>query len=42
MNLVKRVAVLLAAYNGVKWIEEQIQSILNQKSIDVTDRKSVV
>ncbi|HFL4970027.1 TPA: glycosyltransferase, partial [Escherichia coli] len=36
MNLVKRVAVLLAAYNGVKWIEEQIQSILNQKSIDVT------
>ncbi|ENK3380147.1 glycosyltransferase [Escherichia albertii] len=36
MNVRKKVAVLLAAYNGVKWIEEQIQSILNQKNIDVT------
>ena len=28
-------AVLLAAYNGENWIEEQIQSILKQKNIDV-------
>ena len=28
-------AVLLAAFNGEDWIEEQIESILNQKNIDV-------
>ena len=28
-------AVLLAAYNGENWIEEQIVSILKQKNIDV-------
>ncbi|MBD9563416.1 glycosyltransferase [Pseudomonas sp. PDM09] len=31
-----KVAVLLAAYNGVRWIEEQLSSILNQSAIDVT------
>ncbi|RIJ07356.1 glycosyltransferase family 2 protein [Pseudomonas sp. 91RF] len=31
-----RVAVLLAAYNGMQWIEEQLRSILDQKSVDVT------
>ncbi|VVN02931.1 glycosyltransferase [Pseudomonas fluorescens] len=31
-----RVAVLLAAYNGMQWIEEQVDSILNQSAVDVT------
>ncbi|MHA6236552.1 glycosyltransferase [Pseudomonas fluorescens group sp. PF-69] len=30
-----KVAVLLAAYNGVRWIEEQLSSILEQKNVDV-------
>lgn len=30
-----KIAVLLAAYNGEKWIKEQIDSILNQESVDV-------
>jgi len=30
------VAILLAAYNGASWIEEQIESILNQKKVNVT------
>lgn len=29
------VAVLLAAYNGVQWISEQVDSILNQLEVDV-------
>lgn len=29
-------AVLLAAYNGVQWIEEQLSSILSQTAVDVT------
>jgi rhamnosyltransferase len=29
------IAVLLAAYNGMQWIEEQIDSILNQRNTDV-------
>lgn len=29
-------AVLLAAYNGIEWIDEQIQSILEQKGVAVT------
>ncbi len=33
---VPKVAVLLAAYNGEKWIEEQVVSILNQKHVNVT------
>ena len=35
------VAVLLAAYNGREWIEEQINSILNQKNVNVTIYVSV-
>lgn len=31
-----KVAVLLAAYNGMQWIEEQLASILNQSMVDVT------
>lgn len=31
-----KVAVLLAAYNGMQWIEEQLASILNQSAVDVT------
>ncbi|WP_122585295.1 glycosyltransferase [Pseudomonas viridiflava] len=31
-----KVAVLLAAYNGMKWIEEQLDSILNQINVRVT------
>lgn len=31
-----KIAVLLAAYNGMQWIEEQIDSILNQTNVDVT------
>lgn len=31
-----KVAVLLAAYNGMEWIEEQISSIFAQKNVDVT------
>jgi len=29
------VAVLLAAFNGIKWIEEQIESILSQKNVSI-------
>ena len=29
------VAVLLAAFNGIKWIEEQVNSILNQRGVDI-------
>ena len=32
----KKVAILLASYNGTKYIKEQIDSILNQKDVDVT------
>ncbi|QXI16359.1 glycosyltransferase [Pseudomonas hamedanensis] len=31
-----KIAVLLAAYNGMQWIEEQIASILEQLSVDIT------
>jgi rhamnosyltransferase len=31
-----KIAVLLAAYNGMQWIEEQVESILAQESVDVT------
>lgn len=31
-----RIAVLLAAYNGMHWIEEQLASILGQAGVDVT------
>lgn len=32
----KKIAVLLASYNGSKWICNQIDSILNQKGVDVS------
>jgi len=35
MNKPKKIAVLLAAYNGEEWIEEQIKSIQNQKGVSV-------
>ena len=31
-----RIAVLLAAYNGMQWIEEQLSSILLQEGVDLT------
>ncbi|WP_455807331.1 glycosyltransferase [Pseudomonas fluorescens] len=31
-----KVAVLLAAYNGIRWIEEQVTSILAQSGVEVT------
>ncbi|MEB0047247.1 MULTISPECIES: glycosyltransferase [unclassified Pseudomonas] len=31
-----KIAVLLAAYNGMQWIEEQLASILGQLAVDVT------
>ncbi|MDH1256814.1 MULTISPECIES: glycosyltransferase [Pseudomonas] len=36
-----RIAVLLAAYNGMQWIEEQVASILGQRGVDVTIHISV-
>jgi rhamnosyltransferase len=35
MSSPSSIAVLLATYNGMKWIEEQVESILNQQSVDV-------
>ena len=32
----QKIAVLLASYNGVKYIKEQVDSILNKKEVDVT------
>lgn len=32
----KSVAVLLAAYNGEDWLEEQLASILEQAEVDLT------
>lgn len=32
----KKIAILLASYNGTKYIKEQVDSILNQKKVDVT------
>lgn len=31
-----KIAVLLAAYNGMQWIEEQIDTIFNQQDVDIT------
>jgi len=31
----KKICVLLAAYNGEKWIEKQISTILNQKKVKI-------
>lgn len=31
-----KVAILLAAYNGMQWIEEQVNSILSQRGVDIT------
>lgn len=36
-----KIAVLLAAYNGMQWIEEQLCSILSQESVDVTIHVSI-
>ncbi len=33
---IPKVAILLAAYNGMQWIEEQVASILSQKNVDIT------
>jgi rhamnosyltransferase len=31
-----KVGVLLAAYNGMQWIEQQLKSIIDQEGVDVT------
>lgn len=31
-----KIAILLAAYNGMQWIEEQIDTVFNQQDVDVT------
>jgi rhamnosyltransferase len=36
-----RFLVLLAAYNGLQWLDEQVDSILNQQDVDVTILVSV-
>jgi len=36
MNNIPKIAILMAAYNGSKWIKEQIDSILCQENIAVT------
>lgn len=36
MSSLPRVAVLLAAYNGARWIEEQLASILSQQGVSVS------
>ena len=36
IEVYKKIAVLLASYNGIKYIKEQVDSILNQKEVDVT------
>jgi len=36
-----KVAVLLAAYNGTQWIEEQLASILGQSGVDVSVHISI-
>lgn len=35
-NLKPKVAILLATFNGLYWLSEQIESILNQKGVEVT------
>jgi rhamnosyltransferase len=35
MNKTQNVAVLMATYNGVDWIDKQIESILNQSAVNV-------
>lgn len=35
MTVNPSVAVLLTAFNGIKWINEQVNSILNQKEVDI-------
>ncbi|MDD5371927.1 MAG: glycosyltransferase [Sulfurimonas sp.] len=34
-NILPKFAILLAAYNGTRWIEEQVDTILNQRNVDV-------
>jgi len=34
-NFKPKVAILLAAFNGITWIDEQIKSILNQEEVDI-------
>lgn len=36
MMSVPRIAVLLAAYNGVEWLSDQVESILGQQGVGVT------
>ena len=31
-----KIAVLFAAYNGMKWMDEQIETIFNQQGVEIT------
>jgi len=35
MNKFDKVLVLLATYNGIKWIDQQVQSIVKQVNVDI-------
>lgn len=36
MGIKSNIAVLLAAYNGLEWIQDQVDSILNQRNVNVS------
>ena len=37
----EKVLILLSTYNGEKYLEEQLNTILNQTTEEISDRKSV-
>ena len=41
MQAKPRVAILLAAYNGITWLPEQLDSILGQRNVEVSVFASV-
>ena len=40
-NIIPRVGVLLAAFEGMRWIQQQVSSIMNQRGVDVVTYISV-
>lgn len=36
LKIVPRVCVMLAAFQGMQWIQQQVDSIINQRNVDVT------
>lgn len=35
-DCIPKIAILLAAYNGMQWIDEQIETIFNQQGVEIT------